>query len=298
MAIYVSTSCLINGDNVFDVLQSYARVNLEHVELGCSHRYIDDLAPAKFEPYDFTFIAHHYFPPPAEPFIVNLASPDPAVLSRSREHIKQAIDFCHSLGIKLFTFHAGIDFPVLIYLPFHAGFRADPAEKFRFPQDCPVAPYETAFTTFAESLDAINSHAQQRGIRIAIENNVLAEYNVIDGQNKFLLLCEAEEFDRLWERIASDNVGMVLDLGHLKVTSHWLNFDRYQFINRVKDRVFALHVHENDGQVDEHRELDENSWCLEVIGRNNFNRLPIVLESHKLTIGQIRQQVSLIEKFV
>ncbi len=284
MAIYVSTSCLINGDNVFDVLHSYARVKLKHVELGCSHRYIDGLAPAKFEPYDFSFITHHYFPPPAELFIVNLASPDPAILNRSREHIKQAIDFCHSLSIKLFTFHAG--------------FRADPDEKVRFPQDCPVAPYKTAFATFAESLDTINLHALQRGIRIAIENNVLAEYNVIDGQNKFLLLCEAEEFDRLWERIASDNVGMVLDLGHLKVTSHWLGFDRYQFINRVKDRVFALHVHENNGQVDEHRELDENSWCLEVIGRNNFNRLPIVLESHKLTIGQIRQQVSLIEKFV
>jgi len=286
MAIYVATSCLINGDNVFDVLHSYARVNLKHVELGCSHRYIDDLAPAKFEPYDFTFIAHHYFPPPAEPFIVNLASPDPAILNRSREHIKQAIDFCHSLGIKLFSFHAG--------------FRADPDEKFGFPQDCPVAPYEAAFTTFAESIDIINAYAQPRGIKIAIENNVLAESNVTNGRNKFLLLCEAEEFDRLWERIASDsdNVGMVLDLGHLKVTSHWLNFDRYQFINRVKDRVFALHVHENNGQVDEHRELDENSWCLEVIGRDDFNRLPIVLESHKLTIGQIRQQVNLIEKFV
>ena len=221
-----------------------------------------------------------------EPFIVNLASPDPAVLSRSREHIKQAIDFCHSLGIKLFSFHAG--------------FRADPDEKFGFPQDCPVAPYYAAFTTFAESIDIINAYAQPRGIKIAIENNVLAESNVTNGRNKFLLLCEAEEFDRLWERIASDsdNVGMVLDLGHLKVTSHWLNFDRYQFINRVKDRVFALHVHENNGQVDEHRELDENSWCLEVIGRDDFNRLPIVLESHKLTIGQIRQQVNLIEKFV
>ena len=127
---------------------------------------------------------------------------------------------------------------------------------------------------------------------------MLSEYNLVDGQNPFLLLCEADEFERLWERIPSDNVGMLLDLGHLKVTSHWLNFDRYEFINKVKDKIFAIHIHENNGRVDEHRVLDETSWCFEVINRKCFSNLPIVLEITKLSISQTIQQVGLAEKIL
>lgn len=281
MPIYVSTSCLVNGNDVFDVLETYARAGLRNVELGSHHKYVAGLSPGNFMRYDFNFLVHHYFPPPQMPIIVNLASPNPAILEQSSLHIKTAIDFCHSLGIKLFTFHAG--------------FCLDPDNKFRFPKDQSFN-YEAAFTTFVESVNEINSYAQQRGIKIAIENNVLSEYNVVNGQNRFLLLCRAEEFERLGERIYSANVGITLDLGHLKVTSHWLNFDKYQFIDRAKDKVFAIHIHENKGRVDEHRELDETSWCLEVIGRSGFSKLPIVLESTKLTIEQIIQQVSLMKE--
>lgn len=273
---------MANGSNVFDVLEAYAKSGLRNVELGSSHKHIHSLSPARLAQYNFELIVHHYFPPPPEPFIVNLASQNPEILGRSREHVKRAIEFCYSSGIKLFTFHAG--------------FRADPDEKLRFPQDQPVTAYETAFAIFIESIDKINSYAQQQGIKITIENNVLSEYNVVNGQNRFLLLCKAEEFERLGERIYSANVGIALDLGHLKVTSHWLNFDKYQFIDRAKDKVFAIHIHENKGRVDEHRELDETSWCLEVIGRSGFSKLPIVLESTKLTIEQIIQQVSLMKE--
>jgi sugar phosphate isomerase/epimerase len=283
MPVYVSTSCLANGSNVFDVLETYAKAGLRNIELGSPHKYISNLSPAKFARYGFNLIAHHYFPPPHEPLIVNLASYDAVILKRSKDQIKRSIAFCHSLGIKLFTFHAG--------------FRADPTEKLEFIGQ-PVTPYETAFDTFVESVNEINRYAKGKGVRIAIENNVLSDYNVVEGQNPFLLLCKAEEFERVWERIPSANVGILLDLGHLKVTSHWLKFDRYEFIDRVEDRVFAIHVHENNGRMDEHRELGETSWCFEVTSRKYFTNLPVVLESSGLIIDQIGQQVSLIEKIL
>lgn len=284
MPVYVSTSCPVNKGNVFDVLGTYAKAGLRNVELGSSHRYVSNLSLDSFLQYNFDLIVHHYFPPPKSPFVVNLASQDAVLLKRSKQQMKRSIDFCHSLGIRLFSFHAG--------------FRADPNDKLRFSHDQSVAPYETAFDTFVESVKEINSYAEDRGIGIAIENNVLSEYNLVDGQNPFLLLCRAEEFERLWQRVPSANVGILLDLGHLKVTSHWLGFDKYEFIDIVKDRVFAFHVHENNGQVDEHRALDEASWCLEVIGRECFTKLPIVLESSKLSINEIIRQVSFIEGFL
>ena len=202
MAVYVSTTCLARGGNIFEVLETYTKAGLSHVELGASHKYVDGLSPAEFKQYGFNFMVHHYFPPAKEPFIVNLASQDSMILKRSKEQINRSIKFCHSLGIKLFTLHAG--------------FRVDPDNKLHFPKEQPITPYETAFNTFVESVDEINSYAQQMGVRIAIENNVLSDYNVIDGQNPFLLLCEADEFERLQQKIPSANVGILLDLGHLK----------------------------------------------------------------------------------
>lgn len=281
MPVYISTSCLANGSNVFDVLETYAQAGLSNVELGSSHKYVNHLSPSKFRKYNFDFSVHHYFPPPEEPFVVNLASQNPVILERSREQIKKSIKFCHRLGSKLFTFHAGL--------------RADPDNKLRFPKDQPIVSYEVAFSTFVDSVNEINRYARDKKVRIGVENNVLSEYNVVNRQNIFLLLCEAEEFERLWEKIPSDNVGMVLDLGHLKVTSHWLGFDRYEFIDRVKDRVFSIHVHENNGIVDEHRELDEKSWCLEVISREYFAQVPIVLESMNLSIDRILKNIDLVK---
>jgi len=284
MSVYVSTTCLAGGSNILDVLRTYAKAGLRYVELGASHKYTGGLSLTEFQQWGFSFIVHHYFPPPKKPLILNLASQNAAILAQSKEQIKRSIDFCHSVGVRLFSLHAG--------------FRADPNDKLRFSHDQAVAPYGIAFNTFVESVREINSYAQEKGVRIAIENNVLSEYNVIDGQNPFLLLCKAEEFERLLERTPSINVGIVLDLGHLKVTSHWLGFDRYKFIDKVKDRVFAIHVHENNGRADQHRELDETSWCFEVIGRKCFSNLPIVLESTGLTIDKIIQQVSLVEEIL
>jgi len=283
MPVYVSTTCLAKGSDVFHVLETYAKAGLKCVELGASHEHVDDSLLAEFKQYRFSFIVHHYFPPPKEPFILNLASQNAAILAQSKKQIKKSIDFCHRLGITLFTFHAG--------------FQADPDSKFRFGQS-KVVPYGVAFNTFVESVREMNEYAQDRGVKIAVENNVLSEYNVVNGENPFLLLCEAKEFEKLWERIPSDNVGLALDLGHLKVTAHWLGFDKYEFIDRVKDRVFSIHVHENNGLVDEHKELDEPSWCLGVISRQEFAGVPVTLESMNLSIEEIVRSRNLVERYL
>ncbi len=279
MNVYASTSCLANNSDIFDVLNRYDALGLNKVELGVSYQQTCDFPVNRFKQYGFEYIVHNYFPPPRKPFIMNLASQDATILARSRKQVMKSLDFCHSLGIRLLTVHGG--------------FRTDPDDNLKFSGQAAV-PHETAFNTFTESVEEINTYARERGIRIAIENNVLAEYNLVDGQNKILLFCEAEDFTRLWERIPSDNIGVLLDLGHLNVTSHWLGFDRYEFIGEIKNKVFAIHVHDNDGELDEHRPLDETSWCFEIITEQRFSNLPIVLESWKLSPEQVIQQVNLI----
>lgn len=290
MPIYVSTLCLANENNVFQILETYAKAGLRNIELSADptvagFEYIDDLSPIKFKRYNFNFIAHHLFPPLKEPFTPNLASQNPVILKRSKAQIKSSIEFCHSLGIELFTFHGG--------------FRFDPDNKRRFcedevitPEDQAITLYERAFNTLIESVDEINSYAQQMRVRIAIENRPL------DRRRRFPMPCEAEELKRICERVASPNMGALVDLGHVKVTSHWLKRDKYDFVDKIKDKIFAFHVDENNGYADEHKKLDEASWCFKIIGGKYFTKIPMILETLKLTISEITQQVSLIEKIL
>ena len=132
MTVYISTSCLANGRNIFHVLDIYSRADLTNIELGVSHDYIDGFSSTRFKKYNFNAIVHHYFPPPKKSLILNLASQDPVILKRSKYQIKESIEFCHSTGAELLTFHAG--------------FRVDPDDKLRFSQEQPIPPYEKALS--------------------------------------------------------------------------------------------------------------------------------------------------------
>lgn len=280
--VYISTACLAGGSDVFRVLDAYAAAGLKNVELGATLSYREGLETERFKSYSFNFIIHNYFPPPRERIIVNLASQDAAILQCSRQQIKRSIDFSYALGLDFFSVHAG--------------FRIEPNEDFRFDLNGPVVPYEPAFDTFVESVKAINAYAQAKGIRIAIENHGMPERDLSQGRNLAYMLCEAWEFERLWSAVPSVNVGMLLDLGHLKVAAQSLCFDKEDFIDRVKKHVFSIHVHDNNGMADEHKEVVEGSWCLDVLGRGCFAGAKVVTESRGLSVNQIVAQVRLLEK--
>jgi sugar phosphate isomerase/epimerase len=281
-SVYVSTACLSGESDVFRVLDAYAAAGLRAVELGATLSYLDGMEPYLFKRYGFDFIVHSYFPPPRERIVVNLASQDAAALDRSRRQIKRSIDFCQTLGTDFFSFHSG--------------FRVEPDEHFRFQANGSAASYEVAFGTFVESVKGIDAYARSKGVRIAVENHGMPEKDLTRGKNLTYLLCEAWEFERLWEVVPSSNVGILLDLGHLRIASRSLGFDREELIDRVKGRVLSVHVHDNDGRADEHREVNEGSWCLDVLRRGGFSEIKVVMESHGLSIDRIVEQVRLLEK--
>lgn len=262
-------------------LGAYAAAGLKNVELGATHSYLEGLEATVLKQFGLDFIVHSYFPPPREKFVVNLASQDDATLERSRKQIQRSIDFCQALGTDYFSFHSG--------------FLVDPDEDFRFRAKGRAAPYERAFSTFMESLREIDSYAKQRGIRIAVENHGMPEQDLTDGKNMTYMFCEAWEFERLWETLPSRDIGMLLDLGHLKVAAQSLGFDREEFIDRVRRSVLSIHVHDNDGRADEHREVRDDSWCLDVLRRGGFSNARVVLESRGLAIDRIMVQVRLLQ---
>ena len=281
MSPYVSTSCLGNKYDFSQILDIYDEFGIKNVELGVCEDYGMD-AVKLLEKHDFNYVVHHYFPPPKKSFIINLASQDKQILGKSIDQIKKSIDFCADFDINFFSFHAG--------------FRADPDINLKFNFDN-ITEYETSFSIFKESIEKIVDHAERRNVKVAIENNVLSEYNLVKGQNKLLLMCESWEFERLFEEIRSKNLGVLLDIGHLKVTANLLKFDANEFIYKLKDKIFAVHIHENNGRVDEHICPTEGDWSLGVVDSYFRNsEIPIVLECKCNNEKELKNALGLLEE--
>ena len=283
MSIYASTSCLSSIYSYPKILDIYHELGLNHVELGILR---DPHVDAKklITKYHFTYTAHHYFPPPKKPFIINLASQTKKILKKSVNQIQASIDFCSKFKIDLFSFHSG--------------FRVDPNMNLRFSKKN-IPPYEISFNTFKDSLLTIVDYAKEKNVKIAIENNVLAEYNLIKGQNTFLLMCEHWEFQKLFDEINSPNIGILLDIGHLKVTSNLLNFNPYHFIEKLREKVFAVHIHENNARLDEHKCPKKGDWSLEILNKFFINTvIPIILESKCNDKNQLKNTLKLLKNFI
>ena len=56
-----------------------------------------------------------------------------------------------------------------------------------------------------------------------------------------------------------DNVGMLLDVAHLKVSAKTLGFKRSEMFSSAK-KIFGYHLSENNGNRDSNEAFNKNSW--------------------------------------
>ena len=91
-----------------------------------------------------------------------------------------------------------------------------------------------------------------------------------DGTNDSFL-CTYEEIEKFFHspEINSTNLCLLIDLGHLAISSNILKFDRLDFIEKcIKnfgERIFEIHISNNDGLRDLHSRITKDSWQLEVL---------------------------------
>ena len=58
----------------------------------------------------------------------------------------------------------------------------------------------------------------------------------------------------------SDNVGLLVDVAHLKVSSNTLNFDPKKMFILCKNRILGYHISDNNGDRDLNSSFDDSSW--------------------------------------
>ncbi|RJP22605.1 MAG: sugar phosphate isomerase/epimerase [Candidatus Omnitrophota bacterium] len=244
--VYVSTSTL-SSLSFREAIQTLLENNIRHIELGWVKQfdpgYLHDLKILHRD-CNLQLLIHNYFPPVDPPFVLNLASSNAEILARSLALCREAIRLSHVFSSPFYSVHAGFCVD------------AKPNDLDHNLTFLPRFPMEEGEKRFVEFIQFLCDYAKPYVIDILIENHVLTSWNVIDGENKILLGITAEDMIRLLTKINRENIGILLDVGHLRVSAHTLGFSAADFIQQVSSRIKAVHLHDNDGIQDVHAPND------------------------------------------
>lgn len=201
---------------------------------------------------DLALQVHNYFPPPEHPFVFNLASSELVISDRSVKHVRDAMRLAITLGRPVYSFHAGFRINPLV---------SELGRAIRPRQLCDRA---TALHRFGDNVLLLAEEARREGVTLLVENNVLSEVNMATFGEDPLLLTHPDEI-ATFMREMPDQVRLLLDVAHLKVSARTLGFDPVAAHAKVKPWIRGYHLSDNDGTADSNHAVTPESWFWELI---------------------------------
>jgi sugar phosphate isomerase/epimerase len=232
------------------------------------------------------FLVHNYFPAPAKPFVLNIASPDEANRIESVAFACRAIDLAASVGAPFYSIHAGF---AAALQPAMLG---KPEAQSQFMAGKAVQR-ERAMQTMRETVRELADIAARSGIRLLLENNVVTPGQFRSPDENPLLLVRPEETRDFLDSVGHSNVGLLLDVAHAKVSANALGFAPESFFDLCGDRIAAVHLSDNDGARDTNRPFTRESWFF---GRlRDFRHCPWVIEVYRMPADVMARQIVLAE---
>ena len=294
--VYISTSCLTGNRALDRVLRSYLNQGLHHIELSAPHPYLplNQLASMLKElqtEFKNDFILHNYFPIPEKDFVFNPSTPNSAIRQMVYDHADAMIRIAQETQAELCTFHTGYLYDA----------SENPDGTFAFDKTTPINEAK-AISNSVELVRYMNLKLRQQGAYLGIENLFPAK----DGL-RHSLFCSFEEMETILDQIPEE-VGLLLDLGHLNISATVMKFDKWKCLDRLLSkyarRIYELHISENNGFEDQHQTIREDSWQCEAIARTcrmtrpNPFALKVIFEARKLDINSILRAQQIIKRSV
>ena len=120
---------------------------------------------------------------------------------------------------------------------------------------------------FLERILSISKKAEDRGIQIMIENNVLSANNKKEFQDNPLLMCDSKESIEIMKQVPK-NVKFLIDVAHLKVSANSLKFDPKEMMNECITYVGGYHLSDNNGLSDTNNSFSKDSWFWKYLNPN------------------------------
>jgi len=254
MSIFVSTGGFAKlSGNI--VAERYLRKGIKNIELsGGAHSLtlVQDLLKIKNKA---NFRIHNYFPPPKNPFVLNLASVDQEISNLSLNHVYNSIELCSQLGSKYYSFHAGFLCDLNI------------SELGRKISKRKLISRDKGIDIFLKNLESISKKAKEFDVNIMVENNVLSKNNLNQfGQNP-LLMCDHEESKLIMEN-SPDNINLLVDVAHLKVSSSSLQFNPQHMFKSCDQFIRGYHLSDNNGLSDTNESFTSSAWFWNSLNKN------------------------------
>lgn len=276
--IYVSTTAF--ESDVSKAVKAARDYDLA-IEFGSGIAYQPEMVEW-YENLDIPRIPHNYFPAPKNPFVLNLASQNEEVRTRSINHCIQGLRLAKQ---SCAPFYAA-----------HAGFCVDPKPSELGGAIEVETDYdkEMGYNIFRESVLQVAHEAKKVEVPFLIENNVVLPENADKQKNTPLLCSTPSEIYSFLRGADHPRVGLLLDTGHLKVSAHTLGFSLEGAVGKLRPYVQGIHHSDNDGRSDSNQGITESYWFLPFI--EEFREIPHVLEVADQSIDSILQQVKLITR--
>ena len=278
--IFVS-SCSVKSKYIKDSIIQLAENGIKNIELTGGTNYYDDYLNDIIElkeKYNLNYQVHNYFPPPAEHFMLNLASLDKNMYQNSIQLCRSAIDICKKIGCDKYGVHAG----------FLIDFSANEAgKKIKYRK---LYDREEALNKFANAIQELNEYAGKE-VKIYIENNVLSKTNAdtYQGRNPFFLT-DKNTYKELSERA---RFNLLLDLAHLKVSTNSLNLNFQDEVRHLIQFTDYLHISDNDGMHDQNFDINSDSEMFGLLKKLNLSNKTITLEVYN-GIDSIKRSIDLL----
>lgn len=160
--------------------------------------------------------------------------------------IKNRVDLAEALGASEIVLH--------LYVPYLTIQRRPEAK-------------EEFYACVCKSLDELMPYCLEKRVRICLEN-------LFDMPGEYML----EAWDRLFARYPKEFLGLCYDTGHANMV--WRG-QAPEIVGRYADRLYAVHIHDNNGAMDSHWIPGDGSirWeeVMETIARSAYEG-PLLLE--------------------
>jgi perosamine synthetase len=227
------------------------------------------------------FSIHNYFPAPKKSIVLNLASLNKGINNTTLDFMINSIKLVKRLGLKTYSFHAG--------------FRIDPNTNElgkKINSALIIQEKEACMKKFIENVNLLYEIANKLDIRLLIENNVCSKANSISFKENPFLMCDLEDTNRIMNEL-NGKAGLLLDVGHLKVSSNILGFSKERFMNNTKNWTEGYHLSENDSESDLNLPINNESWFWHHIKSDIKYRVVEIYENNPVLL---REQIDLTDK--
>ena len=279
--IFVSTG-QIKNKTIFSIVKYYLQGGIKNIEMS-GGKYDPDIIKRLISlKKNNNFMLHNYFPPPKNPFTLNLATFNKTFYKLGKNHVINAIRQSANIGSKYYSFHAGF---LIDPLPENLG-------KKIFKQK--VNDERIATELFLERLSSISKIAKKEGVELLVENNVLTKKNFQTFKKNPLMMTSLMQTLKI-VRSFPKNVSLLIDLAHLKVSAKTLNFSPSEYLKKCDKWIKAYHLSDNKGYYDTNNLITKKSWFWPYISRR---KKYYTLELRTSNLKNIKSQIKMLQKFL